>query len=56
MGKPAKETVSTFEAEVIKGMETTTPKTTAKQIVTENLYKYFNKLIGKYNIKRKLLK
>ena len=28
-------------------------KTTAKQIVTENLYKYFNKLIGKYNIKRK---
>ncbi|MFT7251742.1 MAG: peptidoglycan/xylan/chitin deacetylase (PgdA/CDA1 family) [Flavobacterium sp.] len=24
-----------------------------KQIITENLYKYFNKLIGKYNIKRK---
>ncbi len=24
-----------------------------KQIVTENLYKYFNKLIGKYHIKRK---
>jgi peptidoglycan/xylan/chitin deacetylase (PgdA/CDA1 family) len=28
-------------------------KQTEKQIVTENLYKYFNKLIGKYNIKRK---
>ncbi|WP_432671536.1 polysaccharide deacetylase family protein [Flavobacterium sp. SM2513] len=28
-------------------------KNTAKQIVTENLYKYFNKLIGKYNIQRK---
>lgn len=28
-------------------------KETAKQIVTENLYKYFNKFIGKYNIKRK---
>ena len=27
-------------------------KQTEKQIVTENLYKYFNKLIGKYNIKR----
>lgn len=28
-------------------------KNTEKQIVTENLYKYFNKCIGKYNIKRK---
>lgn len=28
-------------------------KQTEKQIVTENLYKYFNKIIGKYNIKRK---
>ena len=28
-------------------------KQTEKQIVTENLYKSFNKLIGKYNIKRK---
>lgn len=28
-------------------------KNTEKQIVTENLYKSFNKLIGKYNIKRK---
>ncbi len=28
-------------------------KVNAKQIVTENLYKYFNKLIGKYFIKRK---
>ncbi len=28
-------------------------KNTKKQIVTENLYKYFNKLIGKYIIKRK---
>ena len=28
-------------------------KNTEKQIVTENLYKYFNKIIGKYNIKRK---
>ena len=27
-------------------------KQTEKQIVTENLYKYFNMLIGKYNIKR----
>lgn len=27
-------------------------KNTQKQIVTENLYKYFNKLIGNYNIKR----
>jgi peptidoglycan/xylan/chitin deacetylase (PgdA/CDA1 family) len=27
-------------------------KQTEKQIITENLYKYFNKLIGKYNIKR----
>lgn len=27
-------------------------KQTEKQIVTENFYKYFNKLIGKYNIKR----
>lgn len=26
---------------------------TEKQIVTENLYKYYNKLIGKYNIKRR---
>lgn len=28
-------------------------KNTEKQIVTENFYKYFNKIIGKYNIKRK---
>lgn len=28
-------------------------KETDKQIVTENLYKIFNKIIGKYNIKRK---
>jgi len=27
-------------------------KATERQIVTENLYKYFNKLIGKYHIKR----
>lgn len=28
-------------------------KNTEKQIVTENLYKYFNKCIGKYNLTRK---
>lgn len=28
-------------------------KNTEKQLVTENLYKYFNKLTGNYNIKRK---
>lgn len=28
-------------------------KNTEKQIVTENLYKYFNKFLGNYNIKRK---
>lgn len=28
-------------------------KQTERQIVTENLYKFYNKIIGKYNIKRK---
>ena len=28
-------------------------KVIEKQIVTENLYKYFNRLIGKYHISRK---
>lgn len=43
-----------FDKRIIQRFSLENPKKqTEKQIVTENLYKYFNKLIGKYNIKRK---
>ncbi len=42
-----------FDKRIIQRFSLENPnKQTEKQIVTENLYKYFNKLIGKYNIKR----
>lgn len=43
-----------FDSRIIQRFSLENPsKNTEKQIVTENLYKYFNKLIGKYNIRRK---
>jgi peptidoglycan/xylan/chitin deacetylase (PgdA/CDA1 family) len=43
-----------FDSRIIQRFSLENPKKqTEKQIVTENLYKYFNKLIGKYTIKRK---
>ncbi len=43
-----------FDKRIIQRFSLENPKKQIeKQIVTENLYKYFNKLIGKYNIKRK---
>lgn len=43
-----------FDKRIIQRFSLENPKKqTEKQIVTENLYKYFNKLIGKYNIERK---
>ena len=43
-----------FDKRIIQRFSLENPlKNTEKQIVTENLYKYYNKIIGKYNIKRK---
>ena len=43
-----------FDSRIIQRFSLENPsKNTEKQVVTENLYKYFNKLIGNYNIKRK---
>ncbi len=42
-----------FDRRIIQRFSLENPKKeTEKQIVTENLYKYFNKAIGAYNIKR----
>jgi peptidoglycan/xylan/chitin deacetylase (PgdA/CDA1 family) len=43
-----------IDPRIIQRFSLENPKNkTEKQIVTENLYKYFNKIIGKYQIKRK---
>lgn len=43
-----------FDGRIIQRFSLEHPnKQTEKQIVTENLYKYYNKIIGKYNISRK---
>ncbi len=43
-----------FDKRIIQRFSLENPnKNTEKQIITENLYKYYNKIIGKYNIKRK---
>lgn len=43
-----------FDKRIIQRFSLENPKKQIeKQIVTENLYKYFNKIINKYNIKRK---
>lgn len=43
-----------FDNRIVQRFSLENPKKqTEKQIVTENLYKYFNKIINKYNIKRK---